>query len=424
MVGAGKLARVPANPSPPNPSHGKNSVLREIAAYFIRLGFTAFGGPAAHIALMEEQLVQRRKWLDRTHFLDLIALINFLPGPNSTELAIALGRLRGGWRGLIIAGTCFIVPAVLIILPIAWLYVNYGHLPHVLGILRGISAAIVAIMATAVVRLARTVLRDPFTLLVTIAAAIGEFFVHRHRLPLGDLAILAAAALVGMFRAGNGLKPAIRSIAAAPAAGGLSAIIAAAASVGTLAGPIVMTLLFLQIGATLFGSGYVLVTYLQSLFVDHRHWLTQQQMLDAVAVGQITPGPLLTTATFVGFLLGHNQFGGGLAMEIACALAATAAIFAPSFLFVGLLGNRLEKLRSSAGARGALDGMNAAVVGLIGMTCLFLGQQALMPPTSGVCAAILLISAGLLLMTRINSSWVILAAGVAGFFLLGLTGRG
>jgi chromate transporter len=400
----------------PAPKTGR---LWEIARYFTRLGFTAFGGPAAHIALMERQIVEERHWLDRTHFLDLIALINFIPGPNSTELAIALGRLRGGWRGLIIAGSCFILPAVLIILPIAWLYVNYGQLPHVAGILRGISAAIVAIMATAVIRLAKSALRDPFTGIVTILAGIGEFFVHRHRLPLGDLAILAAAALAGIFRSGGGVKSTVRSIAVAPAMSGLSAIIGAVSAAGTLAGPILMILLFLQIGATLFGSGYVLVTYLQSLFVDHHHWLTQRQMLDAVAVGQVTPGPLLTTATFVGFLLGHNQFGGGLLREVACAIAATAAIFAPSFLLVGLLGNHLEKLRASRSARGALDGMNAAVVGLIAMTCIFLGRQALLPPAMGICAAILLISLALLLATRINATWVILGAAIAGFFLLG-----
>jgi chromate transporter len=368
---------------------------------------------------MEQQLVEQRRWLDRTHFLDLIALINFIPGPNSTELAIALGRLRGGRRGLFVAGICFILPAVLIILPIAWLYVSYGQLPHVAGILRGISAAIVAIMATAVIRLARSALRDPFTGIVAVAAGVGEFFVHQHRLPLGDLAILAAAALTGVVRAGGGFKSAMRSIAIVPAISGASTIVGAVSAVGALAGPILMMLLFLQIGATLFGSGYVLVTYLQSLFVDHHHWLTQQQMLDAVAVGQITPGPLLTTATFVGFLLGHNQFGGGLWREIACAVAATTAIFAPSFLLVGLLGNHLERLRASRSARGALDGMNAAVVGLIAMTCIFLAQQDLLPPARGVCSSILLISVGLLLLTRINSSWVILAAGFAGFLFLG-----
>jgi chromate transporter len=387
--------------------------LGEIAGYFTRLGFTAFGGPAAHIAMMEEELVHRRRWLDRQHFLDLVAIISFIPGPNSTELAIALGRLRGGKIGLLLAGACFILPAMLIILPIAWLYVNYHQLPGVTGALRGIAAAVVAIIASAVVRFAASSVTDVFSATIALLAAAAEWFVHRQRFAFGDLLILLIAAVVGFFRAG-GIFPTskLRSFLANPLP------VMGAITFFSLSGPVVMVLIFLEIGVTLFGSGYVLVTYLQTSFVDHRHWLTQQQMLDAVAVGQITPGPLLTAATFVGFLLGHEKFGGGLGAEIGCAIAATAAIFAPAFLLITFLGTKIEKLRHHLPARGALNSMNAAVVGLIAATCLFLAGQTLQPPAAGISVLILMVSLGGLWLLRLNTTWIILAAGVAGWFLL------
>ncbi len=392
----------------PNPQSRR---LGEIARYFLTLGFTAFGGPAAHIAMMERDLVHRRGWLTRQHFLDLIAAINFIPGPNSTELAIAIGRLRGGFRGLVIAGVCFITPAVLIILPIAWLYVNYHQQPQFAGAFRGISAVIVGIVAAAVLRLAKSATQTPATIFIALGAAAGEVFSHLHRWPWGDISILAIAGIIGAWRSSPAQPRKLFSLAwSVPA-------ILAAGAMGRIGGPLVMTLLFLKIGATLFGSGYVLVTYLQTSLVDQQRWLTQRQVVDAVAVGQLTPGPLLTTATFVGFVLGHDRFGGGLGMEITCALLATAAIFLPAFALIAVFGSSLERLRSRPSARGALDAMNAAVVGLIAVTCVFIAEPILHPPRWWLCAGLIL--APLLADSlKIHVAWLILVAAVVGITLM------
>jgi chromate transporter len=382
--------------------------LGEIARYFTRLGFTAFGGPAVHIAMMEEELVERRHWIDRRQFLDLIALINCIPGPNSTQLAIALGRHRGGWRGLITAGACFILPAVLIILPIAWLYVTYHHLPQVSSMLRGIGAAVVAIVIMALVRFARTAIRSPFAAAIAILALALEFLAHDLKFPAGDLAILLLAALAGAAQS-------TRAHVFAPT----PVLPLLATALAAIPGPLLMVLLFLQIGATIFGSGYLLISYLQTSFVDHHHWLTQQQLLDSVAVGQITPGPLLTTATFVGFILGHNQFGYGLPGCVACALAATAAIFFPSFVLVAILGRWVQKIRTSAPGEGALDAMSAAVVGLIAYAAILLAIHAVQPPSALICGGILIVSLSILiLIPKLNSTWIIFLAALAGWFLL------
>jgi len=365
---------------------------------------------------MEDELVQRRKWLDHQHFLDLFAAINFIPGPSSTELAIALGRMRGGIRGLLLAGVCFIGPAVLIILPIAWLYETYHQLPRVGGIFRGASAAIVAIVAVAAIRFAQAAIKDKTGVAIAIIAAAAEMLNHRIHFAQADLLILGAAALLGAARSATQanagkLETHLKSLAPWPLAALLGAISFSSA------GPILMALIFLKIGATLFGSGYLLLTYLQDSFVDHHHWLTSQQVLDAVAVGQFTPGPLLTTATFIGFVLGYENFGGGVAGGVLCAILATAAIFAPAFLLIVLLGRWIEKLRNHPQARGALDAMNAAVVGLIAATCLWLGYQALLAPGSRWISGILILaSLGVLLCTRINATLVVLAAAAVGFF--------
>ncbi|MGD0541086.1 MAG: chromate efflux transporter [Tepidisphaeraceae bacterium] len=399
--------------TPPERTGAPKGSLREIACCFLVLGFTAFGGPAAHLAMMEQELVHKRRWLDRQHFLDLIAAINFIPGPNSTELVIALGRLRGGWRGLFVAGACFILPAVLIILPIAWLYVTYHQTTGAAGLLQGISAAVVAIIIIAGLRLAKTALRDGFAGAIATLAAAGEWLSHQRHWALGDVCILALAALAGWARA-SGMRPK----AASTRAFLLAPVATIAAAIGSLSGPLLMTLLFLKIGATLFGSGYVLVTYLQTSFVDHRHWLTGQQLLDSVAVGQVTPGPLLTTATFVGFVLGHDRFGGGLAMEAGCALAATAAIFAPAFVLIAGMGSWLDRIRHSPRARAVLDAMNAAVVGLIASTCFFLGQQAMHPPELWLRVGLILACLGVMLRWNLNATWLIAASGGIGWLFL------
>jgi chromate transporter len=384
---------------------GRSKRLRELAGLFTRLGFTAFGGPAAHVALMEDEIVTRRKWLDRAHFLDLIAAVNFVPGPNSTELAIHIGQLRAGLPGLIVAGACFICPAMLIILVISWAYVRFGAIPQVIPALHSVTAAVVAIILYAICRFARTAIKDVFTLILFILVAVLHIVGTRQAIPQPELMLLFAAAIAGAF-----WYHALRTRSA-------HRFLMLALPLNFWPDMARMALVLLKIGATLFGSGYVLITYLQSDMVDRRGWLTQQQLADAIAVGQFTPGPLLTTSTFVGFLLGHSKFGGGLAGGIVGGIIATVAIFLPAFILVALLGHLLQKLRASTWARGALDGMNAAVVGLMILPLLRLGIPAIYDTAAGTpdWLNLLILLASLIgLWRKINATWLIIAAGLAG----------
>ena len=393
--------------------------LGEVARLFTKLGFTAFGGPAAHLALMEDETVRRRGWLDRQHFLDVVAAINFIPGPNSTQLAIHLGYLRAGFPGLVVAGLCFIVPAMLIIFPLAWLYVTFGRTPQVRDALIGINASVVAIVAAALWRFAKTGVKDWFSTGIVVVATSALLLadpqiaaglkVHRFGLaPLAkwmipgktDLIILGLAAMTGAVWYGR-----------AKVLPSIPLLLLPCAAISTLSPFVQMTLLFLKVGATIFGSGYVLVSYLQSGIVDQHGWMTQQQLLDAIAVGQVTPGPLLTTATFIGYFLGHVRFGGGVGGGIAGGLLATTAIFLPSFLLIAFLGPLLPKIRSNRMARGALDGMNAAVVALIFVTTIRLAGGAIKDRATLVIAMASLIA---LLLWNVNATWLILLSGLWG----------
>jgi chromate transporter len=382
--------------------------IRELAKLFTRLGFTAFGGPAAHIAMIEDEVVSRRGWLDRQHLLDLIASINFMPGPNSTQLVMMLGLLRGGYPGLVVAGTCFILPAMLIILPLAWVYTDYGALAAAVPILSGIGAVVAAIVAVVTIRLARSAVRSgsalAFCLIALVLAegsALGWGPAHGRFQP--EIVALALAACWGWFRSRRG-QTAVPSVVMLP--------IAAAPAAGMGA----MALFFLKIGATLFGSGYVLISYLQSGLVDQRGWLTQRQLVDAVAVGQFTPGPLLTTATFIGYLLGAGRFAGGVRGGILGGVVATAAIFAPSFVFVALVGPSLQRIRNHPAARQALDNMNAAVAGLLAAVAIRLITTSV-HAQAGIdwLNAGMVIAAMIALSRGINASWLILAGGLVGW---------
>lgn len=372
--------------------------LAEVAWCFTQLGFTAFGGPAAHIGMMERQFVERRKWLDRQHFLDLVSAIGVIPGPNSTQLAICLGYQRAGPAGLVAAGVCFILPSTLMMLPLAWLYVRGAQAPHAIAALHGVSAAVLAIIAAAVLRLARLSLTGRFTISIAVLAAVAAYIGHVQRWPAADLAILGACALIGMARAEKSFPAIVLTppllVATAPA------------------GLILMALLFLKIGATLYGSGYLLLPYLQTNFVDAHSWLTQRQVLDAVAAGQVTPGPLLTAATFIGFLLGYPR---GWIVAIASALLATAAIFGPSFVFIAVLGPVLGRVRNHPIARSALDAMNAAVVAIIGVSLVLMARPVLEGP--GTAVSLVLIAGTLLVLLKwdLNATWPILVAGTVGW---------
>ncbi len=390
--------------------------LIEIAKVFAKLGFTAFGGPAVHVGMMEDEVVHRRKWLDRQHFLDLMAAINFIPGPNSTQLAINLGLIRGGIPGLIVAGLCFITPAVLIILPLAWLYVTYGQMPAVGGVLRGIGAVVIAIIAVAMVRLCKAATSRPLYIGIALFTIAAGFVLRDVKTFPVELVLLAIAALVGWF-AHRRVRFRILPMIALPAAplGKMVTLWQMLPPLGpTAARLLVMALAFLRIGSTLFGSGYLLVPYLQAGLVDRTHLLTQQQMMDSIAIGQITPGPLLTTATFAGYVIGHDKLQGGNSLGVIAAVLATVAIFLPSFFLVALLGRFLPKIRAMPAARGALDGMNAAVVAMIFLVLVKLAYLNLRDGWSiGLATAGLFV----MLLWNLNPTWVIAGAGIVGWLV-------
>jgi chromate transporter len=346
----------------------ERALLREVAALFLRLGFTAFGGPAAHIAMMEDETVRRRHWLTREQFLDLFGAASLIPGPSSTEMAIYLGFRRAGWLGLVLGGVCFILPAALITTAIAWAYLRYGSLPQAGAILYGIKPIIIALVAQALWSLGRAALKTKPLAALAMGALVASL------LGVPPLPVLVAAAV----------------LAVGARAGGLYAV-----------GPWPLFLVFVKLGAVVFGSGYVLLAFLRDDLVTRLHWLSESQLLDAVVVGQLTPGPVFTTATFIGYIL-----GGGIG-----AIAATVGIFLPGFLLVAASGPLIPRIRSSPIASAALDGVNAASLALMAAVTWQLGRAAIVDvPT----AAIALVGAVLLFRFRLNSAWLVLAGGVVG----------
>jgi len=371
--------------------------LRELALLFLRLGATAFGGPAAHIALMRDEVVHRRGWMTDEQFLDLLGASNLIPGPSSTEMAIHIGHRRAGWRGLVVAGTCFIVPAALLTCALAWAYVRFGELPEVGWLLYGVKPVVIAIVVQAIVALAPAAARTPLLwalgAVVAVAAALGgnEFVVL---LGAGGATVALAAA---RRRAGGPMV----SFALVPT---LATIAVAAPSVVPQFGMSALFWVFVKIGSVLFGSGYVLLAFLRTELVDRLGWLGEAQLFDAIAIGQVTPGPLFTTATFVGYLLGGT----------AGALVATAGIFLPAFVFVALSAPVLPRLRSSWIASAFLDGVNVASLALMAVVTIELASAAIVDvPTSLLALA----SAVLLLRYHVNSTWLILGGGLLGWLI-------
>jgi chromate transporter len=379
-------------------SQRQPSRLAEVLGFFLRLGLTGFGGPAAHIALMETEAVQRRRWITRERFLDLLGSCNLLPGPSSTQVAMALGYTRAGWAGLAIAGACFITPAALCTLALAGAYVRYGHLAQAQGVLYGAKPVMVAIVAQAIWRLGRMALRTWMLAaagMVCLAASLA-----------GATPILVLVIAGGVF-AGVAVQRENRtkrsSIVAIPSA--LASTSATAAAPALL--PIAFV--FLKLGVVVFGSGYVLLAFLQADLVDRLHWVTKAQLLDAITAGQVTPGPLFATATFLGYLL-HGYSG---------ALTATVAIFLPSFVMAGLVGAMAGQLRKSPVLAGFLDGVNAAAVALMAAVTLALGRAALVDVWT---AAIAVVSAVVLLRFKLNATWLIVGGALVGI-VLHTTGR-
>lgn len=383
--------------------------LCELAGLFLRLGATAFGGPAAHIAMMEDEVVRRRGWLSRDDFLDLLGATNLIPGPNSTEMAIHVGYRRAGAAGLLVAGSCFILPAALLVTLIAWAYVRFGKLPEAAALLYGVKPVIIAVVLQALWRLGRTAVKDGLLGTVAlIAAGLNAAGVNELAVLFGaGLAVLVFRRLSGSDGSDrsdrsdglDGHKPhALLGPFPALAAGTGGAAAAGAVSLGPL------FLVFLKIGSVLFGSGYVLLAFLRSDLVQRLHWMTESQLLDAVAVGQVTPGPVFTTATFIGYVLAGAPG----------AVAATVGIFLPAFFFVAVSGPLVPRLRKSPAAGAFLDGLNAASLALMAVVTGELGRVALVDLPTAVLAAL---SAVLLLRFRMSATWLVIGGALAGLAL-------
>lgn len=366
----------------------------DLVGLFLRLGTTAFGGPAAHIALMEDEVVRRRSWLTREQFLDYVGATNLIPGPNSTELAIHIGHLRAGWPGLIVAGVCFIVPASIIVWALAWAYVAYGALPQVAGVLYGVKPVVLAVVGQALWGLGRTAIRTSgLAIVAAVAVAASAFGVH-------ELAILLLAGLT----AGAGAAMARGGVAAAWTAAVTSATGSAAGAATAAVVPVSLNAVFwvfAKAGAVLYGSGYVLLAFLRADLVQRLGWLTEAQLIDAIAIGQVTPGPVFTTATFIGYVVAGTPG----------AIVATVGIFLPAFVFVAVSGPLVPRLRRSAFAGRVLDGVNVASLALMAVVSWHLGRTALVDPVSiGLCVGSLVA----LVRYRVNSTWLIVVGALAG----------
>ncbi len=373
----------------------REASLGEIALVFLKLGTTAFGGPAAHLAMLEEEFVRRRRWITHAGFLDRLATANLIPGPCSTEVAIFIGQLKRGWRGLIVAGCSFIIPAALIVSAIAWAYVRLGSLPKVEGVLSAIKPAVVAIVIQALGKLGRTGVRTALLAVIAVLAA--------------GLSLLGVSPVLVLVFAGLVSSTALAMKNRLLGAAGIPKLVAAAMAVTAVgaAFPVGLARLFLsflKIGSVVFGSGYVLLAFLQTEFVERLHWLTEKQLIDAVAVGQFTPGPVFTTATFIGYVV-----AGWLG-----AVVATAGIFLPGFVLVAVSGPLIPRLRRSAAAAAALDGVVAGSLALMAVVAWQLGRACIVNRISLVVFAVSLIA---LLRFRVNSAWVIAAAAVVGWVI-------
>ena len=388
----------------------KRGSLTELALFFLRLGTTAFGGPAAHIAIMEDELVRRRKWLAREQFLDLLGASNLIPGPSSSELAIHIGYVRAGWMGLVVGGVCFILPAAILVAGISWAYVRFGHLPAVAALLYGVKPVVVAVILQALWGLGRTAVKSRLLAVAgLICIALSFLGVNALLILAGTGAIVACVRAFLLWRkkpraAGPGAFLLLRRSAGLKLAKVLPFVGAGAAATlapGLAPGIWAIFLVFLKIGSIVFGSGYVLLAFLRADLVVHRGWVSDAQLVDAVAIGQVTPGPVFTTATFLGYLL-RGPVG---------AIVATVGIFLPAFILVAISGPLIPRIRRSATAGAFLDGVNVASLALMAAVSYQLGRSAIV---DWLTIALAVASAILLLRFRINSAWLVLGGALAG----------
>ena len=380
--------------------------LRELAQLFLKLGVIGFGGPAAHIALIEGEIVAKRRWVTRQQFLDMLGAANLIPGPTSTEMAINTGYMRAGWPGLCIAGISFILPAALITGVFAWVYVRFGNLPQAASVLDGVKPAVLAVIAIAIWRLRRTAVKN-VRLAALGAVSFGAFF-----LVVNPIVILFGGGLLGMlarrYRSWRSAKTNLLLIfpLAKISTRSLGLIFGSVLLGGASTRPSIqqIALFFLKLGAILYGGGYVLLAFLEQGLVRQHAWLTQQQLLDAVAIGQFTPGPLFSTATFIGYILGG----------LPGAVVATVGIFLPSFFYVALLAPVLFRLRQSPWIAAFFDSVNVCAVALMAAVTVRLGIDALRGWRAWVIAALALAA---LLRWKLSPAWIVLGGGVAGILL-------
>lgn len=371
--------------------------LREVAILFLKLGTIAFGGPAAHVAMMRDEIVRRRRWMTDQQFLDLLGTTNLIPGPNSTEMAIFVSQRQAGWRGLIVGGSLFILPSMLMVLGLAWAYVRYGSTPEAEWLLYGIKPVIIAIVVQALWALGKAAIKG------WLLAAIGIAVLTLYLLGLNEIALLFGGGIIVML-ARYGTRLRLPGIPVILPLGLGSVSLATTALATTPVAPFnlgVLFLTFLKIGAVLYGSGYVLLAFLRTNFVEHLGWLTDKQLIDAIAIGQLTPGPVSTTATFVGYLVGG----------VPGALLATLAIFLPGFVFVAVIHPIVPRLRRSRYTSAFLDGINVASLGLMAGVTWQLGRAAVVDWHTALLA---LVAAGLLIRFRLNSAWLVIGGGAAG----------
>jgi chromate transporter len=369
--------------------------LREVTALAVRLGFTAFGGPAAHIAMLRHEVVTRRGWIADRDYADLIGATNLIPGPNSTEMVMHVGHLRAGRRGMIAAGIGFILPAASMVLLLAWLYVRFGTEPALEGVLAGIKPVIIAIVLQAIVALARTTMRTP------MAVALGVAVFAGYLAGLNELALLFGGGAVML--AVRAVRARLRVPAAVFAPWAIVPVLAGSPRPAAPLWDLFLT--FLRIGAVLYGSGYVLIAFLRNEVVDRHGWLTAEELLDAVAIGQFTPGPVFTTATFVGYV----------AAGFPGAVLATIGIFLPAFVFVAILHPLVPRIRANPWTAAALDGLNVAAIALMAAVSLDLGRDALVDWRTWLIG---LVALGVLLRWPVNSAWLVLAGGIIGWVVL------
>ena len=376
------------------------SKLAEVALLFLKLGCVAFGGPAAHIAMMEDEVVTKRKWMTREHFLDLVGATNLIPGPNSTEMAIHCGFHRAGWAGLVAAGVCFILPAVMMTGVLAYGYVTYGHVPAWEPVFYGIRPAVIAIMLGAVMKLGKKALKGWELGVIGGVVMIGALT------GLSEIFAILGGGVAGMIWLNiKRALPGPKSFAP-PVWPALALPTAAAASVPVVSVSAAQVFLsFLKIGSVLFGSGYVLIAYLEGEFIDRLGWLTRSQLLDAVAIGQFTPGPVLSTSTFIGYQM----------QGVTGAILATLGIFLPSFVFVAILNPYIPKLRKSPWASCFLDAVNVSVVGIMAAVVVEWTAGAVTDWRSGLIAALSI--AVVLIARQTNVVWIVLGGALLGLLL-------